>query len=252
MTMKLKIAALCALLLPLTAYAAEIPPAQLSPDQQAAEKVAADEHKLPPGWPRDGAVKLIENDRGIAWNVTYYMNKSSPLHEHPYYFAGMDLNTGSVVTRKPGETNWTQPGVVKKDAMWFLPKGLTHAEMTVTDPGRHTMVVDVKDKRVPEAANTTSYPSNKYAPSQTKVVDNDMVTIWDAAWGPRDGAMSFDTRDMFLCFAEGGDLVVQEDGKPAEIHHVKTGEAMFLTGGTARAISSGPGTTVRAMLVEMK
>ncbi len=251
--MKLKLLAACALLLPLaSAYAAAIPDAQLSADQMAAEKDAATAHKLPPGWPRDGAVKLLENDRGIAWNVTYYKDKSSPLHEHPYFFAGLDLNTGSVVTRRPGETKWTEPGVVRKDNMWFLPKGLTHAEMTVTDPGRHTVVVDIKDKRVPEAANSTSYPSNKYAPALTKVVDNDMVTIWDAAWGPRDGTMSFDTRDMFLCIAEGGDLVVQEDGKPAETKSVKAGEALFLPGGKARAISSGPGTTVRAMLVEMK
>jgi hypothetical protein len=251
--MKLKLLAACAVLLPLaSAYAAAIPDAQLSADQMAAEKDAAAAHKLPPGWPRDGAVKLLENDRGIAWNVTYFKDKSSPLHEHPYFFAGLDLNTGSVVTRKPGETKWTEPGVVRKDNMWFLPKGLIHAEMTVTDPGRHTVVVDIKDKRVPEAANTTSYPSNKYAPSLTKVVDNDMVTIWDAAWGPRDGVMSFDTRDMFLAIAEGGDLVVQEDGKPAETQHVKAGEALFLSGGKARAISSGPGTTVRAMLVEMK
>ena len=249
--MKLQLVALCALL-PLAVQAAEIPPAQLSPAEQAAEKDAAAAHKLPPGWPRDGAKKLIENDRGIAWNVEYYKDKSSPLHEHPYFFAGLDLNTGSVVTRRPGETKWTEPGVVKKDNMWFLPKGLTHAEMTVSDPGRHTVVIDVKDKRVPEAANTTSFPSNKYAPSMTKVVDNDMVTIWDAAWGPRDGVMSFDTRDAFLAIAEGGDLVIEDDGKPAETKAVKSGEALFLPGGKARAISSGPGTTVRAMLVEMK
>jgi hypothetical protein len=253
MTMKIRMLA-CAALLPLIlpAWAVEVPPAQLSAAEQAAEKDAAANHQLPPGWPRDGAKKLIENDRGIAWNVTYYKDKPSQLHEHPYFFAGLDLNTASVVTRKPGETNWTQPGVVKRDNMWFLPKGLTHAEMTVTDPGRHTVVIDIKDKRVPEAANTTSYPVGKFAPSQTKVVDNDMVTIWDAAWGPRDGVMSFDSRDMFLAIAEGGDLSIQEDGQPAQIKHVESGEALFLPGGKARAISSGPGTTVRAMLVEMK
>jgi hypothetical protein len=64
--------------------------------------------------------------------------------------------------------------------------------------------------------------------------------------------MSFDSRDVFLAIAQGGDLVIQEDGKPAETKPVKMGEALFLPGGKARAISSGAGTTVRAMLVEMK
>jgi hypothetical protein len=250
--MKMMIVAGCAMAMLASAQAGDIAPANLSQAQIDAEKADAAAHKLPPGWPRDGARKLIENDRGIAWNVEYYRDKPSPLHEHPYFFAGLDLNTGAVVTRKPGETKWTEPGVVVKDRMWFLPKGLTHAEMTVSDPGRHTVVIDVRDKRVPEAANTTPYPMEKFAPAQTKVVDNDMVTIWDAAWSPRPGVMAFDSRDMFLAFAEGGDLVIQEDGKPAETRHVKSGEAIFLPGGKARALSSGPGTTVRAMLVEMK
>ena len=250
--MNLKLLAACAVVLPLATTYAATPDAQLSAAEQQAEKDAAPAHKLPPGWPRHGATKLIENDRGVAWNVVYYKNESSPMHEHPYFFAGLDLNTGAVVTRKPGETKWTDPGVVKKDAMWFLPKGLTHAEMTVTDPGRHDVVIDIKDKKGGDIANTTSYPTGKFAPSETKVVDNDMVTIWDASWGPRDGVMSFDNHDAFLAFAEGGDLVIQEDGKPAETKSVKSGEAIFLPGGKARAISAGPGTTVRAMLVELK
>ena len=258
MNVNIKIAALSPLLLlfltsaSLSAWAADIPSPNMSPDQQAAEKDAATNHKLPPGWPRHGATKLIDNDRGTAWNVIYYMNESSPMHEHPYFFAGLDLNTGAVVTRQPGSNEWGQPGTVIKDRMWYLPKGLTHAEMTVTDPGRHDVVIDIKDKSVPEAANTTSFPTEKFAPSQTKVVDNDKVTIWDCAWGPRAGVMAFDSRDMFLAFAEGGDLSVQEDGQPAEVKHYDSGQAIFLPGGKARAITSVGTTTVHAMLVELK
>lgn len=258
--MKIKTAALSvAALLPLLASAsflparaADIPSPNLSPAQLAAEKAAADSDELPPGWPRHGATQLIDNDRGTAWNVIYYMNESSPMHRHPYFFAGLDLNTGSVVTRQPGSNEWTQPGAVIKDRMWYLPKGLTHAEMTVTDPGRHDVVIDIKDKSVPEAANTTSYPTAKFAPSQTKVVDNDKVTIWDCAWSPRAGVMSFDSRDIFLAFAEGGDLLIQEDGQPAVVKHYDSGQAIFLPGGKARAISAVNSTTVHAMLVEVK
>jgi len=257
--MNLKPIAVCTALLPmlasaalLPAWGADIPSPNLSPAGQAAEKAAADNDKLPPGWPRHGATQLIDNDRGTAWNVIYYMNESSPMHRHPYFFAGLDLNTGSVVTRQPGSNEWGQPGPVIKDRMWFLPKGLTHAEMTVTDPGRHDVVIDIKDKSVPEAANTTSFPTEKFAPSQAKVVDNDKVTIWDCAWSPRPGVMSFDSRDMFLAFAEGGDLSIQEDGQPLQVKHYESGHAIFLPGGKARAIAANGTSTVHAMLVELK
>ena len=252
--MMIKLTGACAALLPLlfAANAAAIPPATLTQDQLTTENAAADADKLPPGWPRPGAKMLIDNDRGTAWNVNYTMNQASPMHRHPYFFAGLDLNTAAVVTRQPGSNDWREPGPVVKDRMWYLPKGLTHAEMTVTNPGRHDVVIDIKDKSVPEAANTTSFPTGKFAPVQTKVVDNDKVTIWDCAWSARPGMMSFDSRDMFIAFAEGGDFSIQEDGQSAQTKHVESGQAIFLAGGKARAISAGPGTTIHAMVVEVK
>ena len=64
--------------------------------------------------------------------------------------------------------------------------------------------------------------------------------------------MSFDSRDMFLAFAEGGDLSIQEDGQPAQVKHVEAGQAIFLPAGKARAIAANGTATVHAMLVEMK
>ena len=211
----------------------------------------AAEQDLPPGWPRPGAVLLVENDRGAAYNVSYFQGKPAGLHRHRYFFAGMDLNTAAVVGKRPGDADWGPPGPVIKDHMWYLPKGLTHDEMTVTDPGRHTLVIDIKDKTVPEAGNTTSLPSNKYAPSQTKVVDNDKVIIWDCAWSARPGEASFDTRDMFIAIAEGGDLSIAENGGPAKVQHYDSGQAIFLPGGKTRTITAS-NSAIHAMLVEVK
>jgi hypothetical protein len=228
---------LCSLLLPLLGLAGV-----------HAQSAQAD---LPPGWPREGATLLVENDRGAAYNVLYFKDKPTAMHRHRYFFAGLDLNTASVVGKRPGDTEWSQPSPVVKDRMWYLPKDLTHAEMTVTDPGRHTVVIDIKDKSLPEAVNTTSFPANKYAPYQTKVVDNDRVIIWDCAWSPRPGEVSFDSRDMFIAFAEGGDLSIAAPGQPAKVQHYDAGQAIFLPGGQARAITAKSG-TIRAMLVEVK
>jgi len=226
--------------------------AQPSKEALAAAQAEADKQDLPPGWPREGAKLLVENDRGAAYNVDYFKDKPTAMHRHRYFFAGLDLNTASVTVKRPGETEWAPPNPVLKDRMWYLPKGLTHAEMTTTNPGRHTVVIDIKDKSVPEAANTTQYPTGKFAPSQTKVVDNDKVIIWDCAWAPRAATIAFDSRDMFIAFAEGGDLSIASPGQPAKVTHYESGQAIFLPGGQARAITASGATTIRAMVVEVK
>jgi hypothetical protein len=205
---------------------------------------------LPPGWPRPGATLLVENDRGAAYNVEYPKDQPTPFHRHRYFFAGLDLNTATIkVTQLDGKFDFHP---VIKNHMWYLPKGLTHQEMSTTDPGRHTVVIDIKDKSVPEAANNTVFPAGKYAATQSRVVDNDRVVIWDCAWSPgAEGVTAFDSRDMFLAFAEGGDLSIAAVGEPAKVQHYDAGQAIFLPGGQARTIGSAGG-TIHVMLVEIK
>lgn len=205
---------------------------------------------LPPGWPRPGATLLVENERGAAYNVEYPKDQPTPFHRHRYFFAGLDLNTATIkVTQLDGKFDFHP---VIKNHMWYLPKGLTHQEMSTTDPGRHTVVIDIKDKSVPEAANNTTFPTNKYAATQSRVVDNDRVIIWDCAWSPgAEGITAFDSRDMFLAFAEGGDLSIAAPGQPAKVQHYDAGQAIFLPGGQARTIGSASG-TIHVMLVEFK
>jgi hypothetical protein len=205
---------------------------------------------LPPGWPRPGATLLVENDRGAAYNVVYPKDHPTPFHRHRYYFAGLDLNTATIrVTQLDGKSD-LHP--VVKNRMWYLPKGLTHQEMSTTDPGRHTVVIDIKDRSVPEVANTTAFPTDEYATYQNKIVDNDRVVIWDCAWSPgADGITAFDSRDMFLAFAEGGELSIATPGRSARVQHYDTGQAIFLPGGQVRTIGSA-GSTIHVMLVEVK
>jgi len=195
-------------------------------------------------------VLLVENDRGAVYNVNYPKDQPTPFHRHRYFFAGLDLNTATIrVTDREGKFRL---GPVIKNRMWYLPKDLTHQEMSTTDPGRHTVVIDIKEKTVPEAQNASSYPTNKYATFQTKVVDNDRVVIWDCAWAPgAEPIISFDSRDMFLAFAEGGDLSIGTVGEAPRVQHYDAGQAIFLPGGRPRAIGSTKG-TIHVMLVEVK
>lgn len=204
----------------------------------------------PPAWPRPGATLLVENDRGAAYDVTYVTGQPTPMHRHRYFSAGMDLNTATIKVTQPDGSFHVGP-VIGND-MWYLPKGLVHQEMYTTDPPGHVLIVDIKEKHLPEAVNTTKFPVNKYATYQRKVVDNDRVIIWDCAWSPgAEAAPSFDSRDIFLAFAQGGDLAIESPGKPATTAHYGTGQAIFLKGGEARTIRSTGG-TIHAMLVELK
>ena len=204
----------------------------------------------PPAWPRPGATLLVENDRGAVYSVGYPKDQPTLMHRHRYFFAGLDLNTATIKVTQPDGKFDLHP--VVKNHMWYLPKGLTHQEMSTTEPGRHVIVVDIKEKTVPEASNSTNVPTNKYAIYQNKVVDNDRVIIWDCAWSPgSDGVSSFNSRDMFLAFAEGGDLSIATPGQPAKVEHYDAGQAIFLPGGQERTIGSVSG-TIHVMLVEVK
>ena len=206
--------------------------------------------EYPPAWPRSGSTTLIENDRGAAYNVTYYKDRPSPLHQHRYPFVGLDLDTAAIQVIEPDGTAHVFP--VIKNGMWFLPKGTPHQEMSITDPPRHIVAIDIKEKTIPEAKNTTDLPANGYASYQRKVLDNDRVTLWDCAWAPGvKGVASFNSRDMFLAFAEGGDFSIGTGQEPAKVQHYEAGQAIFLPGGQVRAFSALQG-TVHVMLVEIK
>ncbi len=212
--------------------------------------VAQPANKLPHAWPRPGSMLLIDNDRGTAFNVVYKVGVPSPMHRHLYDFVGLDLNTAAIEVKDlKGKTGI---GTVIKNDMWFLLKGEPHQEMSVVEPGRHTVVIDIKAKRVPEATNTSSFPANKYARFQRKVADNDEIVIWNCAWAPGQEVLtSFNTRDMFLAFAEGGDLSIATPGQAPKVQHYEAGQAIFLPAGQVRSIRSAKG-AVHAMLVEVK
>lgn len=64
---------------------------------------------LPPPFPRDGATKLIENDRVIVWDAAW-LRQAYPMHRHVYDYAGVYYTSGDRIvvsergTRSPTST----------------------------------------------------------------------------------------------------------------------------------------------------
>ena len=148
----------------------------------------------PPGWPRPGATLLVENDRGAAYNVVYPKDQPTPMHHHRYFFAGLDLNTATIKVTQPDGKFDLHP--VVKNHMWYLPK-LTHQEMSTTDPGRNTVVIDIKEKTVPEATNSTNLPTTNTRPIKTKL---SIMTGWSFGIAPgRPVQMAFPPSTVVTC-----------------------------------------------------
>ena len=51
---------------------------------------------FPPGFPREGSRKVVENSRVIIWDATWPKGKATGLHEHPVDYLSVTLVEGAV------------------------------------------------------------------------------------------------------------------------------------------------------------
>jgi hypothetical protein len=50
---------------------------------------------FPPGFPREGSRKVLENSRVIIWDATWPKGKATVLHEHPVDYLSVTLVEGA-------------------------------------------------------------------------------------------------------------------------------------------------------------
>jgi hypothetical protein len=50
---------------------------------------------FPPGFPREGSRKVLENSRVIIWDTTWPKGKATVLHEHPVDYLSVTLVEGA-------------------------------------------------------------------------------------------------------------------------------------------------------------
>ena len=96
---------------------------------------------IEPAWPRDGASKVLENDRVIVWDYRFQAGHAIPLHYHDKDTVVVELEPG--VTRSipkdgaPQETAWQ--GMRAR----FAPRGRIHREEVVSGSPRG-IIVEIK------------------------------------------------------------------------------------------------------------
>jgi quercetin dioxygenase-like cupin family protein len=96
---------------------------------------------IEPAWPRDGASKVLENDRVIVWDYRFQAGHATALHYHDKDTVVVELEPG--VTRSipkdgaPQETAWQ--GMRAR----FAPRGRIHREEVVSGSPRG-IIVEIK------------------------------------------------------------------------------------------------------------
>jgi quercetin dioxygenase-like cupin family protein len=99
-------------------------------------------HQYPSPFPRQGAVKVLENDRVVVWDVTWPKGYRAPLHEH-YRDSVIVTLTGGTIRKFP--LHGGSSVVAYKDgSVVFAPRGTIHSEEGISDVPRHAIVIQLK------------------------------------------------------------------------------------------------------------
>ena len=210
---------------------------------------AADDY--PPAFPRAGGTLIMENAWGAAWDAVYAPGQPTPMHRHRFDFVGVELADSAVTVTTPDGQSKTFPA--KHGDSYFLPRGVTHVELTPAgDPARHAVLIDLKDGA--PAATSSPLASVAAFPGEAarKVVENPRVVLWDYAWpATPPAAPAVYARNTFIVIVDGGELTATGPaGKTATVP-VTSGQVLFRPAGSALAEAATKG-QVRAIVVELK
>jgi hypothetical protein len=204
---------------------------------------------FPPGFPREGSRKVLENSRVVIWDATWPKGKATALHEHPVDYLSVTLVEGTVkLTQRDGTSSvaTAQFGGVR-----FNRNGVIHAEEGVSDQERRAIMVELKTvPRPAEAVVTRSgFPRN----GATKGLENERVAVWDVTWilGQQIPRRQ-QGRDAVVVFVKGGVIRQSPEGAAATDTRRSIGDVLYVSAGTdvpSEEATQGP---PRAVFIELK
>lgn len=167
--------------------------------------VASQAQNYPPPFPRDGARKLIENDRLVVWDVVWQKGRPSPMHEHRFDQISVTLVGGTVrITRLDGSSTVNQSEL---GSVTLTARGTVHSEEGVSDIAQHKIMVELKSSATQALPSTNDAPGAPPIEGAVKQTENDRVVAWDYAWKPgQQIARNAEAHDCVWIFLEGGTI----------------------------------------------
>src|SRR5690348_8125628 len=136
----------------------------------------------PPPFPREGAKKLVENDRVVLWDVVWPKGQPTPVHEHPFDQISVTLTGGAVrVTRRDGRSTVNHSEI---GSLTLTAKGTVHIEEGLSDIPQQKIMVELKPAAAPAVPSKTGAPGAFPREGAIKLMENDRVIAWDYTWKP--------------------------------------------------------------------
>jgi quercetin dioxygenase-like cupin family protein len=206
----------------------------------------------PPPFPREGARKVLENDRVVLWDVVWPKGQPSPVHQHPFDQISVTLVGGAVrVTRLDGTStvNHSEIGSVVLTA-----KGTVHTEEGLSDIPQHKIMVELKPAAAPAVPTKQGVPDAFPREGAVKLMENERVIAWDYTWkSGRPVPRHADYHDSVAVFLEGGTLRVTAGGRETGVAGARSpGQAIYSPAHPDAYSEEAAGGMPRAVILELK
>ncbi len=149
-------------------------PAVAQPSQslpQLAQSSPQSAQTFPQPFDREGATKLLENDRVIVWDVSW-LPRAYPTHRHVYDYAGVYYTSGDRVIVSPA--GMRSPTHTNAWDTFFFRRGVTHSEEGVGTEPLRAVFLELKEPAPLNAADTASAGLGR------KVRESNRLVIWES------------------------------------------------------------------------
>lgn len=205
----------------------------------------------PPPFPRDGATKLLENDRVVVWDVVWPKGHPTAMHRHPYVLTGVFIADGTrVITREDGVK---QDSVTKKGDVVYVPRHIVHIEEGTSDSPTHAILVELKEDAASGQVEASGDPPPAFPREGAKaLVDNPRVTLWEYQWKAGSKIpLHRHTRDALVVWLENGTIrSIPQTGEPGTIE-AAFGQIRWGARGTVHSEEVVAGSP-RGVVIELK
>jgi predicted metal-dependent enzyme (double-stranded beta helix superfamily) len=158
---------------------------------------------LPPPFPRDGATKLIDNERVTVWDVRWAKGVKTPMHEHRLPAVGVVLQAGSVIMTMGDGTVRPAP-LAERGRVVYAAPGFSHVEEGQSDTAPRAIVVELKGASAGILPPPAGIPAAFPRAGTTSLLDNDRVAVWNVTWPSGEAPMHFHGTDVVVIGLEGG------------------------------------------------
>ena len=148
---------------------------------------------FPQPFDREGATKVMENDRVIVWDVSW-LQRAYPTHRHRYDYAGVYYTSGDRVVVSPQGVR--SPTHTTAWDTFFFRTGVTHSEEGVgTDPLR-AVFLELKEPAAAGAAGAASAGLGKQVRESDRLVISEDI----AAQGTQPAAHRHERDTVVVAF----------------------------------------------------